>query len=96
MCIACLQVRGIDLPGLDCVVMMYVPRTSDAYVHLAGRTGRGAVRGTALTIVGEAEAGRLGLFTSQLAISIRPWASAVAEAVAEAEAQAQAQAEAGP
>jgi len=35
------SVRGLDLPGLDCVVLLYCPLTSDAYTHLAGRTGRG-------------------------------------------------------
>ena len=52
--------------------MLFVPLTSDAYVHLAGRTGRSATHGTALTLVPAAEVGRLGLFTSQLGIKVRP------------------------
>ena len=52
--------------------MLYVPLTSDTYVHLSGRTGRGAQQGVALTVVCEDEAKRLGLFSSQLGISIRP------------------------
>jgi superfamily II DNA/RNA helicase len=51
--------------------MLYVPLTSDTYVHLSGRTGRGA-QGVALTVVCEDEAKKLGLFSSQLGISIRP------------------------
>ena len=66
------QVRGLDLPHLDCVVLLYVPLTSDAYVHLCGRTGRGALPGVALTVVPEGGARRLGLFSSQLGISVRP------------------------
>ena len=66
------SVRGLDLPDLDCVAMLFVPLTSDAYVHLAGRTGRSATHGTALTLVPAAEVGRLGLFTSQLGIKVRP------------------------
>ena len=66
-----LSVRGIDLPFIDCVVLLYVPLTSDAYVHLAGRTGR-SKEGVALSIVREDEAKRLGLFTSQLGISMQP------------------------
>ena len=45
-------------------------------MHLAGRTGRhgaaGTKRGTALTIAPVDEARRLGLLTSQLAVSIKP------------------------
>lgn len=63
--------RGLDLAQIDCVVMLYVPLTSDTYVHLSGRTGRGA-QGVALTVVCEDEAKKLGLFSSQLGISIRP------------------------
>ena len=71
------SVRGLDLPNLDCVALLYAPHTSDAYTHLAGRVGRGAGRpskkkGTALSLVPSAEAGRLGLFTVQLGISIKP------------------------
>ena len=66
------SVRGIDLPHLDCVAMLYTPLTSDTYVHLAGRTGRAQSSGTALTLVPAASAGRLGLFTGQLGVSIKP------------------------
>jgi hypothetical protein len=63
--------RGIDLPNLECVVMAYLPATSDVYTHLAGRTGRAAARGTAVLVLAEEELPRLGLFTSQLGISIK-------------------------
>ena len=32
--------RGLDVHGLDLVVIMGVPHSADAFVHLAGRTGR--------------------------------------------------------
>ena len=70
------SVRGLDLPGLDCVVLLYAPKTSDTYVHLAGRTGRAghvADRANVVSVLGEREAGRLGLFSSQLGIRIKPW-----------------------
>jgi hypothetical protein len=66
------SVRGIDLPQLDCVALLYVPSTSDAYLHLAGRTGRRETSGTALSVLDGAEARQLGLFSSQLRVSIRP------------------------
>ena len=74
------SVRGIDLPGLDCVILMYVPLTSDTYVHMAGRTGRSTTEGTALSIIPADETKRLGLFSSQLAVSIKPWRPATSTA----------------
>lgn len=66
--------RGLDLPGLDCVLLMYCPLTSDAYTHLAGRTGRGRAEGgpgTVVSLLTREEVGFLGLFTRQLRISIK-------------------------
>ena len=65
--------RGIDLPGLDCVALLFCPSTSDSYVHLAGRTGRALSRGTALSVLSEEESRRLGMFTSQLGVKIPSW-----------------------
>ena len=71
------SVRGIDLPHLDCVVLLFCPLTSDAYAHLAGRTARGKAlsarggEGVVLSILRESERGRLGLFTSQLGVGIK-------------------------
>ena len=65
------SVRGIDLPNLECVAMLYVPKESDMYVHMAGRTGRNASAGVALSVLRSDEVGRLGLFSGQLGLSIR-------------------------
>ena len=67
--------RGIDLPQLDAIVLLYCPLTSDSYVHLAGRAGRGAAEaeaGTVLSVLSEDEARHLGLFSSQLGLPIKP------------------------
>lgn len=66
--------RGLDLPGLDCVLLLYCPLTSDTYTHLAGRTGRGraeAQSGTVVSLLTSGEMDFLGLFTRQLRISIK-------------------------
>lgn len=66
--------RGLDLPQLDMVLLCYSPLTSDTYVHLAGRTGRGAaepIPGTVLSLLAPADGKRMGLFSSQLGIAVR-------------------------
>ena len=66
--------RGLDLPQLDMVLLCYSPLTSDTYVHLAGRTGRGAAKpipGTVLSLLAPEDGTRTGLYASQLGIAIR-------------------------
>ena len=66
--------RGLDLPQLDMVLLCYSPLTSDTYVHLAGRTGRGAaepIPGTVLSLLAPEDGTRTGLYSSQLGIAIR-------------------------
>ena len=66
--------RGLDVPHLDMVLLCYRPKTSDTYVHLAGRTGRGAATprpGTVLSLLTPQERRRLGLFSSQLGIAVK-------------------------
>ena len=65
--------RGIDLPNLDCVALLFCPLTSDSYLHLAGRTGRAFNGGVALSVLSREEQRRLGLFTSQLGVKIKQW-----------------------
>ena len=65
------SVRGIDLAGLDCVLLLYCPVQSDMYVHLAGRTGRVRSEGTSLLVLNEQETKRIGLITSQLGVAIK-------------------------
>ena len=65
------SVRGIDLAGLDCVMLLYCPVQSDIYAHLAGRTGRVRSEGTSLLVLNEKETKRIGLITSQLGVAIK-------------------------
>ncbi len=68
--------RGLDLPNLDAVLLLHAPLTSDEYVHLAGRCGRGAAaarEGVVLSVLTHGESRQLGLFSSQLAAPIRRW-----------------------
>ena len=66
--------RGLDLPHVDTVIMLYAPATSDTYVHLAGRCGRGAAvaqGGSVVSILTKDQSRRLGLFSSQLGAPIQ-------------------------
>ena len=60
------------MPGLAAVVLPYCPETTDAYVHLAGRTGRRDARGVALLVLEAHEARRVGMLASQTGVSFRP------------------------
>ena len=64
------SVRGLDLPSLEAVVLLYCPAASDTYLHLAGRTGRGGEAGLALSVLRQDERRRLGLYSSQLKVAI--------------------------
>jgi len=68
------SVRGLDLRGLDCVMLLYVPYQSDTYLHLAGRVGRGSAiarEGHVVTVTTAKDAKYLNLFTSQLGMSLK-------------------------
>jgi len=43
--------RGLDLPGMQRVVNLDVPRSGDEYLHRTGRTGRAGEPGIAITLV---------------------------------------------
>jgi ATP-dependent RNA helicase RhlE len=43
--------RGLDIPNVSHVINFDLPQSYDDYVHRIGRTGRGGLRGTALTFV---------------------------------------------
>jgi ATP-dependent RNA helicase RhlE len=47
--------RGLDIDGITHVVNFEVPSSREMYVHRAGRTGRAAATGTALTLVAPEE-----------------------------------------
>jgi ATP-dependent RNA helicase RhlE len=43
--------RGLDIPGVSHVINFDIPATYEDYVHRIGRTGRGNMKGKALTFV---------------------------------------------
>ncbi|KAJ9512846.1 hypothetical protein QJQ45_029176 [Haematococcus lacustris] len=49
--------RGLDIPGVRCVIHYQLPASADTYIHRSGRTGRGAgSSGLALALVAPDEA----------------------------------------
>lgn len=51
--------RGIDIEDIDLVINYDVPHDGEDYVHRIGRTARAETDGTAITLVSEAEQGKL-------------------------------------
>ncbi len=47
--------RGIDIPGVNFVVNYDLPEQAENYVHRVGRTGRGKMRGKAISFCSENE-----------------------------------------
>ena len=60
--------RGLDLPGIDLVIILGIPPSADALVHMAGRTGRQGQPGRVAILSTAKEADKkLALMSSQLA-----------------------------
>jgi ATP-dependent RNA helicase SrmB len=51
--------RGLDVPGIDLVVNVDIPRSGDDYLHRTGRTGRAGEQGLAITLVSSQEWNRM-------------------------------------
>ncbi len=51
--------RGLDVPGVELVVNLDVPRSGDDYLHRSGRTGRAGRRGLTITLVSAPEWNRM-------------------------------------
>lgn len=43
--------RGLDIPGIKLVVSYELPKSVKGYIHRAGRTGRGGIPGTAVSLL---------------------------------------------
>ena len=63
--------RGLDLLGVDCVLLYTLPAAADQYLHLAGRTGRQGRTGSVISLLSPHETGPLGTITRQLGISVK-------------------------
>lgn len=49
--------RGIDLPGVQCVISYSAPKHLKTYIHRAGRTARAGSSGTAVTLLHTTQVG---------------------------------------
>lgn len=64
--------RGLDLHGLDVVIIAGVPPSADSFLHLAGRTGRQGQPGRVVVLTTPEEADqRLPTIGSQLGVDFR-------------------------
>jgi superfamily II DNA/RNA helicase len=67
--------RGLDIPAVSHIFNFDVPHHSEDYVHRIGRTGRAGLEGTAITLVGPADAKSLDAIEKLIGQPI-PWSGA--------------------
>jgi len=63
--------RGLDVKGITHVVNLDAPTMSKAYLHRVGRTGRAGERGTAVTLMTEAEERLVRRYEEELGIVMK-------------------------
>ena len=61
--------RGLDLPAVQYVLLVGVPSSPSAYIHLAGRTARNNSSGKVITLCQPSEALRLGRIADSLGLT---------------------------
>lgn len=59
-------VRGLDIPELRTVILTMMPEDPEAYVHIAGRTGRAGAKGRAVCVFTQREMDLAGWITHSL------------------------------
>ncbi len=64
--------RGLDVPGIDLVINLDLPRSGDDYLHRTGRTGRAGERGLAISLVSAYEWNRMEGIERYLRLSFEP------------------------
>ncbi|ENY64317.1 DEAD/DEAH box helicase domain containing protein [Entamoeba histolytica HM-1:IMSS-A] len=60
--------RGLDISGVDLIIMTHVPKDIPQYVHRAGRTARAGKEGTTITLFTRKELPQLQLIESRIKI----------------------------
>jgi superfamily II DNA/RNA helicase len=63
--------RGLNIPGVTHIFNLDIPTMSKAYLHRVGRTARAGAKGTAVSLVTEAEGRLIRRFEQDLAISVQ-------------------------
>ncbi len=66
-----ISARGIDIPNVDFVINYDMPESAANYVHRVGRTGRGNVKGQAISFCSEQEKAMLSLIEENLGQAIQ-------------------------
>jgi superfamily II DNA/RNA helicase len=64
--------RGLDVPGIDLVINVDMPRNGDDYLHRTGRTGRAGKQGLALSLVSANEWNRMESVERYLRLGFEP------------------------